>query len=242
MQSWYIRDDDVESVIGPVAFDELVARTWDGSITPYTAILERNGTSRWQTVRDVEVVGPLLEAVAAGRPSGRHWQRLQRRVADGTLWHAMFKSTRGPWLVGVAVVVACSWWSGHQFIKPSTVADWLGWGYVLQPRYSLPWWLAHVGNWSVVALLGLLAQISWYVIYDIARDRRARLAARSCGSAAKHDEKDAAIFVYDLAPEALGRLKQFNDAIASPGDDYGMTPRVAHHREDEDRGGSQNAK
>src|SRR6478736_4194642 len=86
MESWYICDDDNDDHIGPVVFDELVARTWEGSITPDARVYQARVTTGWQAARDVAVVGPLLEAVSAGRPSGCHWQRFRRRRADGTLW------------------------------------------------------------------------------------------------------------------------------------------------------------
>jgi hypothetical protein len=104
-ESWYVLDAGSQCRIGPMTLDELVARTWEGSVTPDTAISEGLVTTRWQAARDVERVGPLLDAVAAGRPSGCHWQRLHRRRTDGTLWRAMFTWKPGPLVIVCAILL-----------------------------------------------------------------------------------------------------------------------------------------
>jgi len=242
MAEWYVRNDDDGDDIGPMAFDEVVARMREGSITPDMAIYGTNVTTGWQAARDVDVVGPLLEAVAAGRPSGCHWQRFHRRLADGTLRQAMFKSKWGPWLLGLAVFFGLRLWTDHQVVTPSAVSGWLGWGYAPQPGHSPARWLSLLGEASVAILLAFLAQISWYFIADIGRDRRARIATRTSASGARQDEQDVAIFVYELTPKVRGQLEHFGSTMASPTDDYAIddyaiAPPVAHADQDHEDDG-----
>jgi len=218
MASWYMWDDDNDDHIGPMVFDELVARTWEGSITPDTRVYEASITKRWQAARDVDVVGPLLEAVAAGRPSGRHWQRFHRRRADGTLWRHIDKS--GPFYVGG--VIYCLVWpllSGSLIITPSLLSGWLGLGDMVQTQLSLLWCAAFFAHLTLAYVFGSLAQIAWYFISDVVRDRGARIAARASASDARQGEEDATIFVYELTPEVRAKLKEFDAAVAVPSAD-----------------------
>ena len=227
MESWYICDEDNDDHIGPMVFDELVARTWEGSITPDARVYHSSVTTGWQAARDVAVVGPLLEAVAAGRPSGCHWQRLRRRHADGALWRHINRPQ--PFAVG-CVVYFFVWLllSGSTIVRPGIVSDWLGLGDMVQPRFSLPWCAAVAANCALACILGLLTQIKWYFISDVVRDRIARSAARISASEAKPDEEDTAIFVYELTPEVRRKLTEFEAVIASPTHDYAIAPTVAH--------------
>jgi hypothetical protein len=160
--------------------------------------------TQWQAARDVAVIGPLLGAVAAGRPSGCHWQRFDRRRADGTLWR--YVHSYAAFIAGGAAY--CLGWgllSGSLLITPRVLSAWLGWEYTAQPRFSLLWWAAVVVHWVLAYTFAHLAQIAWYVVSDVVRDRKARIAARRSPSGAHQDEQDAAIFVHELPPEIHGR-------------------------------------
>ena len=187
---------------------------------PTPGSTKRACTKRWQAARDVEVVGPLLEAVAAGRPSGCHWQRFHRRRADGTLWRHIDKP--GPFYVG-GVVYFFVWLllSGSMVIRPSMLSGWLGLGDMVQPRFSLPWCAAFLRTLALAYVLGSLTQIAWYFISDVVRDRRARIAARTSASDARQDEEDATIFVYELTPEVRAKLQEFDSGIDRAGADLG---------------------
>ena len=205
MASWYVWDEGNDGHIGPMVFDELVARTWEGSITPDARVYEASITKRWQAARDVDVVGPLLEAVAAGRPSGRHWQRFHRRRADGTLWRHIDKS--GPFYVGgIIYCFVWPWLSGSMVITPSLLSGWLGLGDMVQTQVSLLWCAAFLAHLTLAYVAGSLTQIAWYLISDVVRDRGARITARTSASDARQGEEDATIFVYELTPEVRAKL------------------------------------
>jgi len=197
MASWYLCDDHTDDPIGPMDVDELVARAWDGSLTADARLYAAGVTEGWQPVRDVPVVGPLLDAVTAARPSRRRWRRLQRRREDGTLWRHIGRSR--PFVVG-AVVFGVSW----LLLPASTMPD--------LPRWSILWCAAAVAHAGLACLAGLLAQVAWYFTSDEVRDRRAGAGARASSSGAGPDESGADIFVYELSPEVRARLKEF-DAI-----------------------------
>jgi hypothetical protein len=199
----YILDKGVR--IGPMDLDQLVLRTWEGSLTLDTPICDASSMTHWQAAREVVVIGPLLGAVAAGRPSGCHWQRFDRRRADGTLWRHI-QSYAAFFAGGAAYCLGCGLLSGSLLINPRMLSGWLGWEYTTEPRFSLLWWPAVAVSGVLAYMLAHLAQIAWYFISDVARDRKARIAARSSPSGAHHDEQDAAIFVYELPPEIRRHL------------------------------------
>lgn len=201
MASWYVREEDTEGLIGPMDNDELVARTWEGSITPDTAISEAGVTNQWRAARDVDVVGPLLEAVAAGRPSGRHWQRFHRRRADGTLWRHIDRP--GPFYVGA--VIYCFAWA---LLSNSAV--------MVQSRSVAHWVAAIAAHCALACVSGALTQVAWYFISDVARDRGARIAARTSSSDGTPSDETASIFVYELTPEVRRKLEAFESATATP--------------------------
>ena len=226
MAEWYVRNDDDGDDVGPMAFDEVVARMRRRQHHPRHVDLwnERHdgvaGSPRrrrcWAAVRGSGCWATFGMPLAAVPPTARGWNPVAGHVQVEV----------GTWLVGLAIFFGLRLWTDHQF-KPSAVSGWLGWGYVLQPGYSLAWRLSRLGEASVAMLLALLAQISWYFIADIARDRRARIAARASASGPGRMRQDAAIFVYELTPEVRGtETVPFQDW--PPPDDYPIAPLVAH--------------